>query len=54
VSHPDGSEIQRGINHRLWSGAASLGFRKQPLQIITDSHGRPAFDLFRFEPLGSR
>ena len=54
VSHPDGSEIQRGINHRLWSVAASMGFRKQPLRIITDSHGRPAFELFRFEPLGSR
>lgn len=49
VSHPDGTEVHRGINQRLWNVAAAQGYRKQTLQVVADSHGHPAFEIFRFE-----
>lgn len=52
VSHPDGTEVHRRVNQRLWDTAASLGYRKQLVELITDSHSRPAFQIFRFAPLG--
>lgn len=51
VSHPDGAEVHRRVNQRLWDAAASLGYRKQPLQLVADSHGRPTFEIFRFAPI---
>jgi 4-amino-4-deoxy-L-arabinose transferase-like glycosyltransferase len=40
------------LSERLARTAASLGYRKEILQTIADSNGRPVFVIYRFRPAG--
>jgi hypothetical protein len=37
-----------GMNERILQTAASAGFRKQVIEVISDREGRAAFEIFRF------
>jgi hypothetical protein len=37
-----------GINERILQAAASAGFRKELIEVISDREGRAAFEIFRF------
>ena len=47
VGHTDGNEQFQGANGRFTAGAKAVGFEKQLLSTIADSHGRPVFQVFR-------
>ena len=47
VGHTDGNEQFPGINARVAASVRAAGFEKVPVSIVTDSHGRPMFQLFR-------
>ncbi len=49
VGHVDGREVFEGVNARVNREAAALGLRKRVIRVIPDSHGRPIFEIFRFE-----
>jgi len=48
IGHVAGREVFKGVNERADQAAASLGFKKETIQVIQDSHGRPVFEIFRF------
>jgi len=50
VGHVAGEEVFRGSRERVSRAAENAGLRKQVIQIIADSHGRPAFEIFRWAP----
>jgi hypothetical protein len=37
-----------GTNDRIVKSAASLGLRKQMIEVVPDRNGRPVFEIFRF------
>ena len=42
------------VNESVMKAAATAGFQKQILRLISDSHGSPAFEIFRFvRPAGA-
>ncbi|HXP84254.1 MAG TPA: glycosyltransferase family 39 protein [Bryobacteraceae bacterium] len=47
-----GQEMFPLVNERLDRAAQSYGFRKEVIQSIADSNGRPRFEIFRFLPEG--
>ncbi len=47
IMHTAPFEIFTGVNARLAELLAGEGFRKQPLAVIPDSHGREVFEVFR-------
>jgi hypothetical protein len=51
VGHTAGEEMFPQVNERLDRAAAKLGYRKEVLQTITDSNGRPRFEIFSFRPM---
>jgi 4-amino-4-deoxy-L-arabinose transferase-like glycosyltransferase len=51
VGHIAEREMFQGVEARLDQFAMARGLRKQVMQTIDDSNGRPVFQLFRFEPL---
>jgi hypothetical protein len=51
VGHTAGEELFPLVNERLDRAAASLGYRKEVLETIADSNGRPRFEIFDFQPL---
>ncbi len=51
VAHVAGKEAFPGVGARLERFAASLGLRKQVAEIVTDSNGRPVFELVRYQKL---
>jgi hypothetical protein len=48
VAHTRAFEIYPGMSARLVRFAAAAGYRKESLQTISDSNGRPRFEIFRF------
>ncbi len=42
------------VSERVTTMAQSAGYERVPVRTVTDSNGRPVFDLFRFEKIGSR
>jgi hypothetical protein len=48
VNHVAGKEVFEGVGARLEQFAAGRGLRKEVVQTIRDSNGRPMFELFRF------
>jgi hypothetical protein len=50
VAHTDGNEIFKGVNANTRAFAADAGFKRDLLATITDSHGKPIYEVFRFEP----
>lgn len=49
VGHPPGREVFAGKTEALLSRAIKLGYRREMLVVIADSHGRPTFEVFRFK-----
>jgi hypothetical protein len=47
ASHTDPYQIFEGVNQRLDRLLESEGYRKQPLALIPDTHGRQIFAVFR-------
>jgi len=47
VSHTAGYEVFAEVNRRRDQALAELGYRRQILRVISDSHGRPVFEVFR-------
>jgi hypothetical protein len=48
VGHVPEREAFEGVNERLDRFAESAGYRKQMIEIVPDSNGRPVFEIFRF------
>ncbi len=48
VAHTPAFEVFRGFDARLTAFADKLGYRRQPIDVIPDSHGRPALEVYRF------
>jgi len=48
LGHTAGHEEIPGSNERIVKTAASAGFRKEMIKVISDRNGRPAFEIFRF------
>jgi hypothetical protein len=50
LGHTAGFEEFPGTNQRVIKGAASVGFRKELVKVVSDRNGRPTFEIFRFAP----
>jgi len=48
VTHVDGKEFFPDLGKSLRDRAAALGYRKELLRVIADSHDRPVFQAFQF------
>lgn len=48
VGHVDARETMKGVNDHVDRAARSLGRKKEMIQVIDDSNGRPVFEVFRF------
>jgi 4-amino-4-deoxy-L-arabinose transferase-like glycosyltransferase len=48
VGHIPGEEIFPQVNGRLDQAAQGLGYRKELLETVPDSNGRPRFEVFRY------
>lgn len=48
VAHTDGNENIKGVNANARAFAAELGLKRDLLATISDSHGRPIYEVFRF------
>jgi hypothetical protein len=49
LGHVPEREVFTGVRERLQAAALAAGYRKQMLQVIPDSTGRPVFEIFRFQ-----
>lgn len=49
ITHSRAQETEPGRTERLVKFAAERGYRRTPVQTFADSHGRPVFEIFRFE-----
>jgi len=49
VGHVKSREAFVGVGERLARYAGAHGFRREVISTITDSNGRPVFEVFRFE-----
>jgi hypothetical protein len=49
VGHVPEREVFTGVRERLDAAALAAGYRKQMLQVVSDSTGRPVFEIFRFQ-----
>ncbi len=47
VGHVDGRENFQGVNEHFNRAAAAFGRKKQTIESISDSHGRPVYEIFR-------
>jgi hypothetical protein len=48
VGHANGQEIFRGSRQRVIQAAENAGLHKQIGELISDSNGRPVFEIFRW------
>ena len=48
VNHVAGREVTTGVTERLARAAANAGVRKELIRTISDSNGRPVFEIFRY------
>jgi len=51
ISHLRGHEYYQGTADRLDVIASTAGYRRKSLSFVPDSHHRPQFEIFRFEPV---
>jgi hypothetical protein len=47
IQHTDNNQIFPGVNERLRTIAAGLGYSEESLRIVHDDEGRPVFEIFR-------
>ena len=52
LNHVREHEVFRNVGARLERAARSLGYRKEVVQTVADSNGRPMFEIIRFVPGG--
>jgi 4-amino-4-deoxy-L-arabinose transferase-like glycosyltransferase len=52
LSHVPGREAFQGVDAHLDRFASQAGYRREPIRTITDSNGRPVYQIFRFLPQG--
>ncbi len=52
VGHTAAMELFAGANARIVKAAAGAGLQKEVIKVISDRHGRPTFEIFRFKKLG--
>jgi hypothetical protein len=50
ISHSRAFEQLAGASAALDNFAVAAGYLKKPVATISDNHGRPTFDIFRFRP----
>ena len=50
VDHVADREIYRGVGANLERFASAAGYRRELLRTVSDSNGRPVFQIFRFSP----
>jgi hypothetical protein len=50
IDHTEGQAVLPGARDRLDAVAQSAGYHKEILRTISDRHGRPVFEVFRFIP----
>ena len=48
IAHGKGFEFYPGLTGRMTQFAEGAGYRRQNLATISDSNGRPTFEVFRF------
>jgi 4-amino-4-deoxy-L-arabinose transferase-like glycosyltransferase len=48
INHTKDFEFFPGINDKLVKYAADAGYRREVMAVIPDSHGRPAYEVYRF------
>jgi hypothetical protein len=48
LTHTKDFEFDRGVSGRLIEYAANAGFQRETLAVISDSYGRPVFEVYRF------
>jgi hypothetical protein len=48
VDHVSQMEQFRGVGANLDKFAMAAGYRKEPVRTVTDSHGRPVFEIFEY------
>jgi hypothetical protein len=48
VAHTKAFENFQGTNDKLLKFAAAAGYQREMLAVISDSFGRPAFEVYRF------
>jgi hypothetical protein len=49
LGHVPEREVFTGVRQRLEDAASQAGYRRQTLEVVPDSNGRPVFEVFRFE-----
>jgi len=54
IAHTKDFENFQGTNERLVKFASAEGYRRDMLAVISDSFGRPAFEVYRFAPPEAR
>lgn len=50
LGHVEGSDLFPGVHARLEQQTRGRAFRKQILETLEDTHGRPVFEIFRLLP----
>ena len=48
INHTKDFEFFPGVNDKLVKYAADAGYRREVMAVIPDSHGRPAYEVYRF------
>jgi hypothetical protein len=48
INHTKNFEFFPGINDKLVVYAANAGYRRDVMAVISDSHGRPVYEVYRF------
>ena len=47
ISHTNSDEVFAGVNERRDRALDAMGYRREVLRVVQDSHGRAAFEVFR-------
>jgi 4-amino-4-deoxy-L-arabinose transferase-like glycosyltransferase len=48
INHTRNFEFFPGVNDKLVDYAAAAGYRREVMAVISDSHGRPVYEVYRF------
>src|SRR5262249_48763657 len=48
LSHVNGTEAFEGVDRRADAQAQLLGYRRELVEVVKDSNGRPVFELFHY------
>lgn len=54
IQHTKARQVFPGVNDRIRSAAAGLGYSERVERVVSDGNGRPVFEVFRFEKVEAR